>query len=240
VDKSRFDPQSGSTTTRKRLLDLMAKIIGIAQVKGGAGRSTIATNLAAILSSKANVVLIDCDMPQGTSMSWYSIREEANKAGKLSLDTVEDHKELVEKVQEYNHTHSYIILDAPPRIAEMTRVMLILSNLLIIPLGTSAAEIWATTDLLATIDEAKKKRANLDYRILWNRYRSYTKSAKELSSAVHEELKAPEFKTKLGYRVAYADALAHGLAVNEWHDKAAKAEMINLAVEITKVLKRGK
>jgi chromosome partitioning protein len=217
----------------------MAKIIGIAQVKGGAGRSTIATNLAAIFASKVKTVLIDCDMPQGTSMSWYALRKEANKEGKLTLATVNDHKELVEMVQQFNQTHSYIILDAPPRIAEMTRVMLMLSNLLIIPLGTSAAEIWATTDLLATIDEAKQKRPQLDYRILWNRYRSVTNSAKELSRAVDEELQAPSFKTKLGYRVAYPDALGNGLVVTEWRDKAARTEMIDLVLEITRIL-RGK
>ena len=217
----------------------MTKIIGIAQVKGGAGRSTIATNLAAMLATKGKTILIDCDMPQGTSMSWYAIRSEANKVESLTLATVTDHKELVELIQQFDESYRYIILDAPPRIAEMTRVMLMLSNLLIIPLGTSAAEIWATTDLLETIDEAKQKRPQLDYRILWNRYRRNTKSAKELSNAVHKELKAPEFKTKLGYRVAYPDALANGLSVSEWHDKTAKNEINDLMTEVIKILKRG-
>jgi chromosome partitioning protein len=215
----------------------MAKIIGIVQVKGGAGRSTIATNLAAILASEAKTVLIDCDMPQGTSMSWYALRSAENKTQGLSLATARDHKELVEIVQGFNQSHDYIVLDAPPRIAEVTRVMLMISDLLLIPLGASAAEIWATTDLLATIDEAKEKRPQLDYRILWNRYRSYTKSAKELSNAVHTELKAPELKTKLGYRVAYPDALANGLSVLEWHDKNAKEEIAALGKEIIKILK---
>jgi chromosome partitioning protein len=215
----------------------MAKIIGLVQVKGGAGRSTIATNLAAILSKQGKTILIDCDMPQGTSMSWYALRSAGKKADGLSLATARDHKELVELVQGFNQTHDYIVLDAPPRIAEVTRVMLMLGDLLLIPLGASAAEIWATSDLLETIDEAKQKRPQLDYRILWNRYRSHTKSAKELSSAVHTELNAPELKTKLGYRVAYADALANGLSVIEWHDKNAKSEVTALGEEIIKILK---
>ncbi len=214
----------------------MAKIIGIVQVKGGAGRSTIATNLAAVLAKDAKTVLIDCDMPQGTSMSWYALRSTDSRAERLSLATARDHKELVEIIQGLNPANDYIVLDAPPRIAEITRVMLMLSDLLIIPLGASAAEIWATTDLLATIEEAKGKRPQLDYRILWNRYRSYTKSAKELSSAVHTELDAPELRTKLGYRVSYADALAYGLSVIEWHDKTAKDEIQNLGAEVLKAL----
>ncbi len=215
----------------------MAKIIGIVQVKGGAGRSTIATNLAAILSKKADTALIDCDMPQGTCMSWYALRAAENRTDGLALATAKDHRELVEQVQRLNMHKEYIVVDAPPRIAEVTRAILMLSDLIVVPLGASAAEIWATSDLLETIEEAKLKRPQLNYRILWNRYRSYTKSAKELSGAVHEQLEAPELKTKLGYRVAYADALANGLAVSEWHDKNAKEEIQALGQEIQKLLK---
>lgn len=215
----------------------MAKIIGIIQVKGGAGRSTVATNLAAALSKKARTVLVDCDMPQGTSMSWYALRSAEKPTDNLSLVTARDHKELVSQIQGLNQTQDYIVLDAPPRIAEITRAILMLTDLAIIPLGASAAEIWATTDLLETIEEAKKKRPQLNYRILWNRYRSYTKSAQELSQAVHKELKAPNFKTKLGYRVAYADALANGLAADEWHDKNASKEIAALGREVIRLLK---
>ncbi len=161
----------------------MAKIISIVQVKGGAGRSTVATNLAAALSRKAPTALVDCDMPQGTSMSWYSLRAAENRSGGLSLATARDHRELVELVQGLNR--EYLVLDAPPRIAEITRAMLMLSDLVLIPLGPSAAEVWATTDLLQTIEEAKQKRPQLDHRIVWNKYRAYTKSAQELTKAVH-------------------------------------------------------
>jgi chromosome partitioning protein len=47
----------------------MAKIIGMIQVKGGVGRSTVATNIAGVMALKNKTVLIDCDMPQGTSAS---------------------------------------------------------------------------------------------------------------------------------------------------------------------------
>jgi Mrp family chromosome partitioning ATPase len=54
---------------------VMPRIPGIIQTKGGAGRSTLATNLAAHFSFKEPSTLIDCDMSQGTSSSSYALRQ---------------------------------------------------------------------------------------------------------------------------------------------------------------------
>ena len=85
----------------------MTKIIGIVQVKGGAGRSTLATNLAGELSKFGRTVLIDGDMPQGTSASWYSIRQQSDKAGDLITDTATDHRELIDKTEHYKQLHNH-------------------------------------------------------------------------------------------------------------------------------------
>lgn len=219
----------------------MAKVIGVIQVKGGAGRSTIATNLAGVLSIGAKVALIDCDMPQGTSASWGSLREPSLLENRLTIKTAADHEALVRLEKELADSHDYIVIDGPPRIAEITRATLILSDLCLIPLGASAAEIWATSDLLKTIDEAKEAGKSIDKkidaRIVWNRYRASTTAAKELPAAVKEELGLDELETKLGYRVAYSDVLARGLTVMEWSDKAAKDEMQQLCEEIGKIIK---
>ena len=130
----------------------MAQIIGIIQVKGGAGRSTIATNLAGMMAvSGKRVALIDCDMPQATSASWCSVRKASNKQGSLTIATAADHNQLIAEIERLNADNDVIIIDALPRIAEITRVALILSNLCIVPLGALLADIWATADLLATI-----------------------------------------------------------------------------------------
>ena len=130
----------------------MAKIISIIQVKGGAGRSTIATNLAGMMESR-RVALIDCDVPQATSASWASIRQ-----GNITTATASDHLQLVKAIENLNAEHDFIVVDAPPRIAEITKVALMLSDLCLVPLGASAVEIWATSDLLKTINEAKNHK----------------------------------------------------------------------------------
>ena len=218
----------------------MAKIIGIIQVKGGVGRSTLATNLAALLSERLKTVLVDCDMPQGTAASWYSLRQQERPTESLTLTTTDNHTGLTRVIEQLNESHELIVIDAPPRIAEITRAILILADLCLIPLGTSAAEIWATTDLLSTIEEAKKVKRQVDARIVWTRFRPTTRSAQELSEAVHRELKLQELKSKLGLRVAYSDALAQGRTVMEWPDPAARKEITALSNEVWRILARRK
>ena len=210
----------------------MAQIIGIIQVKGGVGRSTIATNLAGLMAEKKRVALIDCDMPQATSASWAAIRQ-----GKLITVTAENHLQLVEAIEKLNSKQDFIVIDAPPRIAEITKVALMLSDLCLVPLGASAAEIWATSDLLKIIDAAKAHKPEIDVRIIWNRFRASTRSAQELSEVAHKELKLKELKTKLGYRVAYSEALARGMTAAEWPDKEARKESKAFGKEIEHILR---
>jgi chromosome partitioning protein len=219
----------------------MAQIVGIIQVKGGVGRSTIATNLAAVFSLKKPTALIDCDLPQGTSASWYAVRKSELPPTNLTLAIARDYRELVSRAQELSREHRYIIIDAPPRIAEMTRAIIVMSSLSLVPLGASAAEIWSTADLLQTINEARQYRADIDARIVWNRYRGNTREAFEVSEAAGRELGLKELSTRLGYRVAYSEALARGLSVDEWLDRNAHAEILALAAEVKGILKeKGK
>ncbi len=215
----------------------MTQIVGIIQAKGGVGRSTIATNLAAVFSERKPTALIDCDLPQGTSASWYAVRKAELPPANLTLATARDFRELVDQARELSRSHRYLIIDAPPRIAGMTRAIIVMSTLCLVPLGASAAEIWSTADLLKTIDEARALRPDIDVRIVWNRFRGHTREANDLSEAAGKELGLRELKSRLGYRVAYSEALARGLAVNEWLDRSAHAEMAALAAEVRAILK---
>jgi chromosome partitioning protein len=213
----------------------MTKIVGLIQVKGGAGRSTVSTNLAGELSKQGKTVLIDCDMPQGTSASWFAVRQQKGREGNLTADTASTHKELVSKIEQYQDA-DFIVLDSPPRIAELTRAILILADLCLIPVGASTAEIWATGDILALIKEAKQVK-KVNARMLWTRYRPQTKLAQELTGLATKELGLVALDAALGMRVSYMEALGEGLTVVELPDQSAKAEVRMLTEEVTKLLK---
>jgi chromosome partitioning protein len=218
----------------------MAKIIGVIQVKGGAGRSTVSTNLAGELAKKGKTVLIDCDMPQGTAASWYAVREQQGKTQDLlagfQADTASSHQELVAKTEQHAGS-DFIVLDGPPRLAELTRAILMLADANIVPVGASTAEIWATSDLVELVKEAKAIRP-IVARMLWTRYRANTKLAQELAELASKALGLAAMETVLGMRVAYMTALGEGLTVAETADRAAKAECISLVEETLKLTKR--
>jgi chromosome partitioning protein len=215
---------------------MSTKIIGVIQVKGGAGRSTLETNLAGELSKLGRTVLIDGDMPQGTSASWYAIREQAGKAGDLVGDTAADHRELIAKVETHSKNADFIVLDGPPRIAEMTRAIMVLADLCLVPVGASVAEIWATADVLAIVEQAKKVRP-IYAQMVWTRHRSFTNRAKELTEQATAELGLPILKTSLGLRVAYPEALGAGLTVAELPDQSARMEIRMPIAEARKILR---
>jgi chromosome partitioning protein len=218
----------------------MSKIVGIIQTKGGAGRSTFATSLAAHFSLKEPTTLIDCDLPQGTSSSWYALRQEEVPSKNLLLAKAHSHLELIQKAKEHAAVSGYLIIDGPPRLAEMTRTIMILSDLCLIPLGASAAEIWSTTDLLQTLDEARKYKPDVDARLVWTRFRAQTREAQELKDAVQKGLNLKELQARLGYRVAFSEALARGLSAEEGADPIAHAEVLGLAKEVQRILEEKK
>jgi chromosome partitioning protein len=154
---------------------------------------------------------------------------------KLKADTATTHKELLSKVEQHQDA-DFIILDCPPRIAEMTRAALMLADLCLVPVGASVAEIWATSDVLELVEQAKKVRP-VDVRMVWTRHRPHTKLAKELTALATQELGLPILKTALALRVAYPEALGSGLTVAEMPDANAKAELRELVAEVRKIIR---
>jgi len=214
---------------------MKTRVIAVAQVKGGSGRSTLATTLAGELSKQGDTVLVDCDMPQGTSSSWYAMRVEAGRTGRLHLDTAANHLEVIQKTELHTGSVQFIVLDGPPRIAEMTRAMTLLADLVLVPAGASMADLWATGDVLAMVTEAKAVK-RIKARLVWTRHRGFTNQAKALTEQAKGELGIKALDTAMGLRVAYVDALGSGLTAVETTDAQARAEVQALVAEVCAII----
>jgi len=121
--------------------------------------------------------------------------------------------------------------------AKATSFMMGMSDLVIIPVNVSRADIWSTFDTEELVKEEREVRPNFKVRLLLNRFRDFTNSAHEIAAEAKKELTIPIMKTTLGFRVAYPDALGDGLCVDELRDARATEEINLLTAETLKLLK---
>ena len=93
----------------------MAKVITIAQQKGGAGKTTVAAHVAVALSQKGNrVAVVDID-PQGSLTHWHKLREERFGEGYTGLSFVHVSGWRVgSEVSRLSRSCDFVIIDSPP------------------------------------------------------------------------------------------------------------------------------
>jgi len=87
-------------------------VIAVVSSKGGTGKSTITLNLASMLSSnKQSVLVIDAD-PQGSIAHWSKIRKQDEPAVHVQPSPV-----YRKKVKKSSKKYDIILFDSPPLLA---------------------------------------------------------------------------------------------------------------------------
>ncbi len=211
----------------------MTKYISVLQLKGGAGKSTIASNLIGYFLSKSKKVLgIDADMQQGTLFAWSSLIEDKNFTAGSSTNL----NELISLLKDAENKYDYVIVDLPPRLADLARSSLLFSDLVLMPVTVSSPDIWAASDITPLIEAAKAQKPDLKLRIVWNKFKP-TKRRLEVKQEVKTLLGHQEIAQPLSDYVAYSDAMGMGTWVGAHNHVKAKAEFLLLAKEVEKLVK---
>ncbi len=207
----------------------MAHIITIAQQKGGAGKTTLAVNLAiSFCNMDKRVALLDTD-PQGSLGRWFMTRREALGDPGLEFATASAWGVGYE-CEKLGKTNDIVIIDTPPKVDSDLKPALREADLVLVPVGSSLVDLWATDGVLDLAQRVGKRCV-----IVLNRVKSGTRLADEVAKSA-ASLSPDIAAARLGQRVAYAESLGQGRSVVEAAKSAASAEILALATEISALL----
>jgi chromosome partitioning protein len=205
-------------------------VIAVLNSKGGVGKTTIATNLAACFAGDGkDVLLVDAD-PQASALEWKAGRpEDATALQVVGLPADNLHQE----VKRLRKKYELLIIDGGGRITKTARAAALAADLVLVPTLPSKYDIAATQDFFTQVlAEVISLKEEVRAAILLNQVQAGT----SISQAAQEQLtdlQHPLLDTLLHLYVAYKESAAMGLSVVEY-DKGGKAaqEMSALFTEL--------
>jgi chromosome partitioning protein len=210
-------------------------IILIGGEKGGTGKTTISTNLAAMRAlAGRDVLLIDTD-PQGSANYWVQSRDEEEIIPRVAC-VQKFGKGLPKEVQDLAHRYQDIIIDAGGRDSVELRSALVIAEKAYIPIQPSQFDIWTLNQMDELVETAKAFNPALQAKVIISRSSTNPSvhesedTCKLLSDFSNLDLAGVTIRDRIAYRKAAKD----GLAVTELKPKDPKAveEMESLYKEV--------
>ena len=203
-------------------------VIALVGNKGGAGKTTLAVNLATTLAKTGSTVVFDAD-PQGSVLQWQRIAE--SNSGLTVIDTAEGLEETFARTADrYDH----VVIDCPPSVhAPQTHAALKVSHIALIPVQPSPLDLWATVHIEQAVAQARIVNPGLRALLVINQLEPRTR----LSRLIHQalaELELPAAETAIRRRAVYRASVLEGKSVLDMGRSAdaAVAEIRNLLNEV--------
>lgn len=211
-------------------------VIAVGSEKGGTGKSTTATNLAAYLAGEGHdVMIVDCD-PQATASNWIERRNAKIRDGHSlpAIHCTQKSGNVFETVRDLAGRYKYILVDVGGHDSKELRTSLAVADKVYVPFAASQADLETLDHMNEVISLAKGLNPDLQA------FGLLTMTPHDPSPREVQDAKAflQEFDqigladTTIGYRKIYKQALLEGLGVVEMTNPKAKAEIQLLAYEV--------
>ena len=201
----------------------MAKIICIANRKGGVGKTTLATNLAVALNNKGKSILVDADEQQSAS-KWAKQRND--------IECIGVHSDILTKLEEIDSKYDYILIDVAGRDSTIFRESLLVANTLIVPIQPSLLDLDVLEYMQDKIMTARKINSDLDAYILINRASPRSNELPDAIDFINDFDQFKLLKTVLFERKQFRDAIVESKSVTEMNASKAKDELNSLIIEL--------
>jgi chromosome partitioning protein len=203
-------------------------VITIAQRKGGAGKTTLAAQLAVTWArSGARVALLDID-PQGSLAAWVELRRARLGTNAVGFDFAAlPGWRAASSIEEQARRADLIVIDNPPHAETEAQIAVRAAGLVIVPVQPSPLDLWATEATLKMVRDERRRAL-----VVLNR----VPARSGLTGHVAAELArsgAPVAATRIGNRIALVRAMMSGLGVVESEGAGqAAAEITAFANEV--------
>jgi len=208
-------------------------ILLIGSQKGGCGKSTLATNIAAALSvQKKDVMLVDADR-QGSSSNWFLDRSENTAVPQVH--SVQKYDDIRASILDLANRYEYIIIDAAGRDSVELRTAMMVANIFVMPVRPSQFDLDTIPRMIEIYNDAKLFNSTLAFKAVI--------TMGPTNPVIHEANHAQDFFTNfeeitllntiIRERKVYRDAISGmGLGVVEMNNSKAKIEIQELLAEI--------
>ena len=191
-------------------------------IKGGGGKTTIATNLCVMRSQDGKrVLLVDAD-EQRTASDWASQRESLGIETKwttIQLAGRAIHSEIKKMLTHYDD----IIIDVGGRDTTSQRSALAIAHTCIIPFKPKSFDMWPLGAVKTMIREIRAVNDNLSAYIMLNQADSRGSDNDDAFEMINEITDFICLPCTLGHRKAFANAASEGLGVVELKKQDAKS-----------------
>lgn len=203
------------------------KVIALLQEKGGAGRTTMATNLARGLQLRGlNVLLADTD-PQGSARDW----NEENQGALLPVIGL-DRTSLAADIIAVKKGYHIIIIDGAPNLAKLSAAAIRAADIVLIPVQPSPYDVWATAGLVELIkDRQTIMNGNPKAAFILSRVIKHTLLSKDIREAL-ENYDLPVFENFVSQSVTYPTTASAGKTVFDIKPTEATQEITRIIDEL--------
>ena len=202
-------------------------IISFLQEKGGAGKTTMATNIAYGIKAKGlKVLLVDSD-PQGSARDW----NEANGGALIPVVGL-DRETLATDIKAVASSYDIVVIDGAPQLTKMASAGVKASDIVLIPVQPSPYDVWASAHLVNLIKD-RQQVTNGVPRVAFIISRAIKRSilSREVNESL-EEYKLPIFKNYTTQLVAYPTSALKGESVLDIKGSEAAKEIGAIVDEI--------
>lgn len=207
---------------------MAATVLTIAQQKGGAGKTTLAAQLALAWArgGRKRVAVMDID-PQASLARWHKVREAATDIkAQIHVSDISGWRVNTE-LDRLRRLHDLVIIDSPPHAETEAKLAVRAARLVAIPVQPSPMDVWATQETLALAAAEK-----VPVLLVLNRVPPRGKVLDTIRAMLAEQ-NLPVAECMLGNRVAFATSMLEGKGVLETDPRGAAArEILALAGEL--------